>query len=147
MSILRTVEHEALRYTEHADNLHVFTFHVGSRKALDQWFFYIEQFYQFPKEAKVRALIDTTACEQPPLQYAFQKAQALAKKYPNRPVPMYFAFLGSDRQGAMNRILQSFIQLLRTGDQNRYFYGEAEREKAMGWLHSVANPDKVADGI
>ncbi len=146
MNALRIVEHPTMRYVEYEGNLHEFVFYEGSRAALDQWFVYIEKFHLLPPNVRTRVFVDTTGVPQPPLAYAYQRAQVMHKKHGKRATPMYYAFLGADNQSVMNRILQTFIQLLRTGDEVRYFYGEAEREKAWAWLHSALNPDKVAEG-
>lgn len=118
---------------QHEHHFYEFIFKDANRATLDEWFGYIEQLYQLPPNTSVKLLIDTTQTKQPPLNYAFRKAQELVKKYPNRPKPMHYVFMGSENQSIMHRILQSFIQLLNTGDKTMYIYGE-KRDEAVALL-------------
>jgi len=118
---------------EHPNHFYEFIFKEGSRATLDEWFIYIEQLYQLPHSTKVKVLVDTTHSKQPPLTHAFRKAQPLVKKYPLRPKPMRFVFMGSESQGIMHRILQSFVQMLNSGDNTFYIYGE-KRDEALNLL-------------
>jgi hypothetical protein len=118
---------------QHPNHFYEFIYKEANRAALDEWFIYIEQLYQLPAGTSVKVLVDTTQTIQPPLTHAFRKAQPLVKKYPNRPKPMRFVFMGAENQGVMHRILQSFIQLLNSGDNTFYVYGE-KREEALDLL-------------
>lgn len=113
---------------QHDNHFYEFIFKEASRASLDEWFMYIEQLYQLPPHTQVKVLVDTTQTRQPPLNHAFRKAQELVKKYPSRPKPMRYVFMGNENQGVMHRILQSFIQLLNTGDKTMYLYGEKRAE-------------------
>jgi hypothetical protein len=122
-----------IEIVEHPNHFYEFIFKQATRVALDEWFVYIEQLYQLPKDTSVKVLVDTTATVQPPLSHAFRQAQALVKKYPMRPKPMRYVFMGAENQGVMHRILQSFIQILNTGDSTFYIYGE-KRSEALDLL-------------
>jgi len=121
-----------LEIVQHPNHFYEFIFKQATRAALDEWFVYIEQLYQLPQETSVKVLVDTTTM-QPPLSHAFRQAQALVKKYPMRPKPMRYVFMGAENQGMMHRILQSFIQILNTGDSTFYIYGE-KRAQALDLL-------------
>lgn len=118
---------------QHPNHFYEFIFKQGNRPTLDEWFVYIEKLYQLPPDTRIKALIDTTDTPQPPLSYAFRKAQALVKQYPLRPKPIRFVFMGSENQGIMDRILRSFIQMLNSGDKTFYIYGK-KRDEALDLL-------------
>lgn len=142
LKIEKPLQH--MEIIQHPNHFYEFIFKEGNRATLDEWFVYIEQLYQLPRDTFIKVLVDTTDSPQPPLSYAFRKAQALVKKYPLRPKPMRFVFMGSETQGVMDRILRSFIQLLNTGDKTFYIYGE-KRADALNLLFAEEthhHPDK-----
>lgn len=118
---------------QHENHFYEFIFKEATRASLDEWFVYIEQLYQLPPDTNIKVLVDTTKTKQPPLAHAFRWAQQLVKKYPHRPKPMRYVFMGAENQSMMHRILQSFIQLLNTGDNTFYLYGE-KRQEALDLL-------------
>lgn len=118
---------------QHDNHFYEFIFKEANRATLDEWFYYIEQLYQLPAHTNIKVLVDTTQTKQPPLTHAFHKAQELVRKYPNRPKPIRYVFMGAENQTPMHRILQSFIQLLNTGDNTFYLYGE-KRQEALDLL-------------
>lgn len=118
---------------QHDNHFYEFIFKVGSRAALEEWIVYVEQLYQLPSDTKVKIIVDTTKCSAPPITHAFNLGQPLVRKYPKRPKPMRIVFLDNEKQKPTQRIMQTFIQLLNTGDKTTYIYGE-KRDEALDFL-------------
>ena len=132
---------------QHPHHFYEFIFKAKSPShlAFDEWLIYIEQIYQFPKSTPVKILTDVRPIGTVPLAYAFRKAQPLVAKYPQRPKPIRSVFMGIESNMILEKMLKSFLQLLRTGDHYMVVYGEA-RTEALDFLfiHEPDNhPQKV----
>jgi len=123
-----------LDIVQHPNHFYEFIFKPSSasRLAFDEWLFYMEQLYQMPPSIPLKLLTNTHFIQTIPLAYAFRKAQPVIKRYPHRPKARG-VFLAPVSQGVMDKMLQSFIQLLRTGDDIHYFYGD-NREQSLDFL-------------
>jgi hypothetical protein len=123
-----------MEFRQYPNGVYEFYFFESSKRAVDAWLAEIEKFYKLPPETKVRILVNTTYCHDQPLAYAFRRAGELIPKYPNRPRPMYYVFLGSKKVTFMRQFLMEFVRRLNTGDKTIYLYGEEEFQRAMNWL-------------
>ena len=119
-------------YTHHENGIHEFEFTESSRKALDEWYAYIEDFYQGKTEEKTVRVLVVQRSGQQPLSYAYKRAMELNRRYPDRP-QLRYAFL-NDSSGIM-QLLSVFISMLRSRDPARY-YSISRRDEAIAWLLS-----------
>jgi len=118
---------------EHENHFYEFIFKHGTRLALQELFIYIEQIYQLPPEAQVKIILDTTKTSAPPIVHAFRLMQDVVRKYPKRPNPMRVVFLDNEKQMPMQRVMQTFIQLLNTNAHTIHLYGD-KRTEAINFL-------------
>lgn len=118
---------------EHENHFYEFIFKHGTRAALQELFIYIEQIYRLPPEAQVKVILDTTKTSAPPIVHAFRLMQDVVRKYPKRPNPMRVVFLDSEKQMPMQRVMQTFIQLLNTNAYTIHLYGD-KRDEAINFL-------------
>ncbi|MDX2075292.1 MAG: hypothetical protein SFZ02_02590 [bacterium] len=132
---------------QHPHDFYEFIFKAKSpgHLAFDEWLIYIEQIYQFPKTTPVKILTDTRAIGSVPLAYAFRKGQPLVAKYPSRPKPIRSVFWGIESNAILEKMLKSFLQLLRTGDHYMVVYGDARKE-ALDFLF-IHEPDHHPENI
>ncbi|MDX2075291.1 MAG: hypothetical protein SFZ02_02585 [bacterium] len=132
---------------QHPHHFYELIFKAGypTRPAFDEWLFYLEKIYQLPKDTSVKLLTDTRLTETIPLAYAFRKTQTLLRQYPNRP-KMRLVFLSPHSHAVVEKLFQSFVQLLRTGDDIRYFYGDDKRDALLDFLfanEAENHPEKL----
>lgn len=119
---------------QHPNHFYEFIFQASSsvRLAFDEWLLYVEQFYQMPPTTPVKLLTDTRLIGSIPLTYAFRKSQPMLKKYANPPKPRS-VFLAPESQGVVDKMVQTFMQLLGVNADIRYMYGD-KRAEAIDFL-------------
>ncbi len=123
-----------LEIIQHPHHFYEFIFKPSqsARLAFDEWLFYVEQFYQMPPHTPVKLLTDSRQIGSIPLAYAFRKSQPMLRKYSNPPNPRS-VFVSAESQGVVDKMLQTFIQLLGVKADLRYLYGD-KRDEAIDFL-------------
>ena len=119
-------------YTHLANGIHEYVLADSSRAAYDEFLVHLDQvFREAPADEILRSLVDFRH-GLPPLQYAFQRTQALLKKYPKRTDFSRVAYL--HMPGAVITLVQTFISLFRLKQSSNRFFTSGQREEAIAWL-------------
>lgn len=113
------------------NGIHEFVFAESSRASFDVFIDQLDDITQAtPPHEKLYTLLDWRQSGMPPLRYAFQRSQTFVKRYPHHSGGRT-AFLY--RSGTLISLVQSFVDVLHSKAQARFFVGD-QREAAIAWL-------------